>query len=137
MTIIVGYVPRPEGEAALALAVSEARRRQSRLLVINTSRGDAPMDTAYAGEAEMRALRDRLSASGVAFEVRQLVRGLEAAQEIVTAARELEAELIVIGLRRRTSVGKFILGSNAQEVLFDAPCPVLTVKADALPTGMV
>ena len=69
--------------------------------------------------------------SGVDHEVRQLVRGLEPAEDLIAVAEEIGADFIVIGLRRRTPVGKLILGSNAQRILLDAPCPVLAVKADA------
>ena len=48
--------------------------------------------------------------------------------EILRVAEQMDAELIVIGLRRRTPVGKLILGSNAQRILLDAHCPVLAVK---------
>jgi nucleotide-binding universal stress UspA family protein len=65
----------------------------------------------------------------VKFDLRELVQGLDASEDLIAIASETSAELIVIGLRRRTPVGKLILGSNAQRVLLDAPCPVLAVKA--------
>ena len=56
-------------------------------------------------------------------EIRHLVRGKEPAEDLIEAAESSHAELIVIGLRRRTPVGKLILGSNAQRILLDATCP--------------
>ena len=67
--------------------------------------------------------------AGVRVEVRHLVRGREPAEDLIEVAESSHAELIVIGLRRRTPVGKLILGSNAQRILLDATCPVLAVKA--------
>jgi len=130
-TIVVGYVPKPEGEAALARAIEEARLRDARLVVVNSHRGGSEFDTEAAGEAEsqLHAVRATLDASGVDYDIRQLVRGYEPAEDLISIADANKAELIVIGLRRRTPVGKLILGSNAQRVLLDAHCPVLAVKA--------
>ena len=94
MIIIVGYVPKPEGRAALGRAIEEAKLRGGRLVVVNASRGDALVDAGYAGVQD-------------------------------------GAELVVIGMRHRTAVGKFLLGSTAQRILLDTPCPVLSVKADS------
>jgi len=58
------------------------------------------------------------------------LRGMDPAEDLISVAEEVGAEFIVIGLRRRSPVGKLILGSNAQRVLLDSPCPVLAVKAD-------
>ena len=74
-------------------------------------------------------MSDLLDRSGVAYEVRQLGRVFEPAEDLLSIAEASEAELIVIGLRRRSPVGKLILGSNAQRILLDAHCPVLAVKA--------
>lgn len=126
MAIVVGYLATPEGEAALEAGVTEARRRDARVVAI-ISRRSRQED--HAGvDAELDALRDRLDDAEVAYEVRLLGRGNDVASDLVAAAEEFDAELIVIGLRRRSPVGKLILGSNAQRILLDAPCPVLAVK---------
>jgi len=131
MTIVVGYVPTPEGEAALTAAITEAQRREEPLHVINSSRGDVLADRRYASEEALDDVRARLDQTGVPFEIQQLVRGHDASDELVEAADRLKASLIVIGLRRRTATGKLITGSQAQRVLLDANCPVLAVKASA------
>jgi nucleotide-binding universal stress UspA family protein len=131
-TIVVGYVPKPEGHAALRRAAEEARLRDARLVVVNSHRGGREFDSGDALESQedLEAIRSELREAGVEHEVRQLVRGMDPADDLVNVAAEVSAEFIVIGLRRRSPVGKLILGSNAQRVLLDAPCPVLAVKAD-------
>jgi nucleotide-binding universal stress UspA family protein len=131
-TVVVGYVPKPEGEAALTAAIAEAKLRSSTLVVVNSHRGGEGYDAekSVRAAAELDAVRKRVEDSGVDFEVRQLVRGFEPAEDLIGIAESADAELIVIGLRRRTPVGKLILGSNAQRILLDAHCPVLAVKAD-------
>lgn len=130
MTIVVGFVPTKEGRAALARAVEEARGRSARLVVINSSRGSRDLgdETSRSAEEELQRITTELTADGVEVEVRQLVRGNEPAEDLIAVANETGADLIVIGLRRRTPVGKLILGSNAQRILLDAPCAVLAVK---------
>lgn len=132
-TVVVGYVPKPEGEAALDKAIEEAKLRGSKLVVVNSQRGGQSFDSEAAAKAdgELAAVRAKLDESGVEYDVRQLVRGFEPAEDLISLAEANSAELIVIGLRRRSPVGKLILGSNAQRVLLDAPCPVLAVKASA------
>jgi nucleotide-binding universal stress UspA family protein len=132
MTIVVGYVPRAEGRAALRRAAEEARLRSTKLIVINSNRGGGHLDEedAVEHERELAQVREQLDAEGIEHEVRQLVRGLDPAEDLIAVATETEADFIVIGLRRRTPVGKLILGSNAQRILLEAPCPVLAVKAE-------
>ena len=127
MTVVVGYIPDKFGDAALEEAIEEARRRQTDLIVVNATRGDALIDRRYLGEKGLADLEQRLSGLDVAHEVRQSV-GIDVAEEMVAVAREVGAEVLVIGIRPRTPVGKMIMGSVAQQVLLDAPCPVLAVK---------
>jgi nucleotide-binding universal stress UspA family protein len=128
--VVVGYVAKPEGEAAVEQGIAEARLRNATLIVVNSHRGGREFDdeTSVQSDRDLTALEVKLKGSGLEYEVRQLVRGFEPAEDLIGIAEASGAELIVIGLRRRTPVGKLILGSNAQRILLDAHCPVLAVK---------
>lgn len=130
MTIVLGYVPTPQGRAALDAAVGEAKLRGRPLHVVNSSRGDSYLDSSFASEADLAALRARLEDSGVPFEVEQRL-GEEGAEAVVAVAEERDASLVVIGLRKRTPTGKLLFGSDAQRILLGVSCPVLAVKAPA------
>jgi nucleotide-binding universal stress UspA family protein len=128
--VVVGYLATPEGRAALDAAVAEAGQRGTGVVVVVSARPDEPEDRRAEAQAELARVDEELRAAGVQHEVRLLAGG-DVADDLIATAEEIGAELVVIGLRRRSPVGKLILGVNAQRVLFDAPCPVLTVKPEA------
>ena len=130
-TIVVGYVPKPEGQAALRRAAEEALLRDAKLVVVNSHRGgrEFDRDDAIRSESELEQIRAQLTEAGVSHEIRQLVRGMDPADDLIQVADDIQADFIIIGLRRRSPVGKLILGSNAQRILLDAACPVMTVKS--------
>ena len=131
MKILVGYLKSPEGQAALARAIEEARLRGWQLVVLHSMRGGTRDESEQVLEyrEELEEIHKRLEDEGIDYEVRQLVRGRTPAQDLIEFSREEDVELIVIGIRRRSPVGKLVLGSNAQDILLQADCAVLSVKA--------
>jgi nucleotide-binding universal stress UspA family protein len=125
--IVVGYTPDKYGQAALEYAVAEAGLRGVGVLVVNGTRGDSLVDDRFAGQADLDRVSAELGALGVEFELRQTM-GADISEQLVQIAEEVDSPLIVIALRRRSPVGKLIMGSVAQRILLDARCPVLAVK---------
>ncbi|MCB7137264.1 universal stress protein [Cellulosimicrobium marinum] len=125
MTVVVTHLSTPEGREALDTAAREAVRRATTLVVV-TSEGGASPEARTARAEDLRRVEAALEGTGARLEVEPC--GDDLADALVAAAERTSAELIVIGLRRRSPVGKLILGSNAQRILLDAPCPVLAVK---------
>lgn len=126
-TIVVAWTPDEFGAAAVARALEEARLRSGRLLLVNGTRGDAYVDSSYAHTDQLRGLEESLADSGVPAVVRQTM-GTDVAEQVLAVAEEVDAMMIVLGLRRRTPVGKLLMGSVAQRVLLGAECAVLAVK---------
>jgi nucleotide-binding universal stress UspA family protein len=125
--IVVGYSADPFGRAALEHGITEAKLRQTTLLVINATTGDAYADPRFAREGEVHDVEDRLNNCGVEFELTQPV-GVDTADELLKAMDRTDAELLVIGIRHRSPVGKLLLGSVSQQLLLECPRPVLAVK---------
>lgn len=125
--IVIGYTADEFGGAALDHGIAEARLRETGVLVVNSTAGDAYADPAFAQPDQVRDIRARLEASGVPFELRQPV-GVDAAAELLTVMDGHDAELLVIGIKHRSPVGKLLLGSVSQRLLLECDKPVLAVK---------
>jgi len=126
--MVVAYAPRPEGQAALEKGIEIAQRRNEHLLVVNATPGNGD-DDAMAGAQDVERIEALLAQKGLNAEFKQYGRGKSAVEEIETLVATLPVSLLIIGIRKRSPVGKLIMGSVAQELLLSVACPVLAVKA--------
>lgn len=131
MTIVVGYVNTPEGEAALDRAVAEAELRNARLEVVHSRKeGDQrDVEDIQLYDELLAGIGTRLEEAGIEHGIHDFIRGNTPAEDLVDSAEELAADLVVMGLRHRTRTGKYLLGSTSQDVLLHVKCAVLCVKA--------
>lgn len=123
--VVVAWAPDEFGAVALEHGLAEAADRGCGVVVVNATKGDALVDPRYASAEAVDRLRQ--SVTGRDVEVRQST-GADVAEQVLAAAVEVGAVLVVLGLRRRTPVGKLLMGSVAQRILLTADCPVLAVK---------
>ena len=136
VNIVVGYVLTPEGKAAVERAAELAAESDGELHLVGVVA--LPRNDSEAREYQQRRTADQkqLEHAAQGFESKGIrsrahipnavTRPSEA---ILGVAKSVEASLIVIGMRRRSKVGKLVLGSTAQEILLDSTCDVLSVKA--------
>jgi len=128
MTIVVGYAPTPEGEAALTRAGEEARLRGESLLVVSSTRGESGMGPTYPQTSALSRLVADIKGEGVEVDVQHKEGAGDPADAILAAADEAAASLVVVGLKKRSALGKLVLGSTAQTVMLRARCSVLGVR---------
>lgn len=108
--------------------MEEAQRRGEDLFVLNAPAGAALAEKTYASPDQLEQVRRRLAGTAVRAQVVQRAGQGDTADVVVDALHELNASAVVVGHRRRTPVGKFLMGSAAQRIILDAPCPVISVK---------
>jgi nucleotide-binding universal stress UspA family protein len=130
MKILVGYDGSNSAKDALELSINHARAFDAEVIVVTSLTGgtvteEAEINNANEGLAEAEK---RLKDAGIPCATHLLVRGMQPGEDIVNFAAEKKVDAIIIGVKRRSKVGKLLFGSNAQYVVIKAPCPVTTVK---------
>jgi nucleotide-binding universal stress UspA family protein len=128
MTILVAYVPTPEGFAALDYGVIEAKLRGEALTVVNVTLGGNFAEVTSADDQHLDAVAEQLTRDGVSHEVVIIADAIDVADEVLKVADDVSASMIVVGLHRRSPLGKAIMGSTAQKIMLGAAAPVLSVR---------
>ncbi|HEY0644280.1 MAG TPA: universal stress protein [Nocardioides sp.] len=128
MTILIGYVPTPVGEAALEAGLEEAKFHGEDVVILNSPRRRSTVDGELISEAAADELVARAAAAGVTARVDHADHGDDLVETFARVADSVAARLVVIGLRRRSPVGKLVTGSDAQRLLLDLDVPILAVK---------
>ena len=136
MTVGVLHNNSPEGRAALAAAVREARIRETDLVVLHALSGSAEpsaesAETQAVSTAVETALTDIDNADSVSWTVAVGRPDPDAVNTLLTLVEEQKSEILVVGSRHRSAVGKFLMGQTIQRLLLEIPVPVLLVKSGA------
>jgi nucleotide-binding universal stress UspA family protein len=130
MKILVGYDGTNAAGEAIALAEKHARVFEATIILACSMVGgpEVPRKDFEIAENFLKRQKNALIDQKLACETIMSVRGLEAGEDLVQIAVEHRVDEVIIGVRRRSKVGKIIFGSTAQYVVLNAPCPVVTVK---------
>ena len=130
MKILVGYDGTNAAKEAITLAEHHARAFGATIILAYSMIGgpDVPRRDFAVAENSLEHEKNVLLDKKIPCETIMSVRGLEAGEDLVQLAGEHRADKVIVGVRRRSKVGKIIFGSTAQYVVLNAPCPVVTVK---------
>ena len=130
MKILVGYDGTNSAKEALSLAKSHAKAFSASIeIVTSMQKGtESEMDEIDQAERGLEYAKSLYEEDGIACNTHLLIRGLSAGEDLVEFANENQIDEIVVGVKRRSKVGKLLMGSTAQYVILQASCPVVTVK---------
>ena len=130
MRILVGYDGSHSAIDALKLAKTRAKASDAKVEVVTSMKAarTSQYDDLQQAELGLEYAKALLEEDNIACETHLLVRSLSPAEDLVQFAEDNQVDEIIVGVRRRSKVGKLLLGSTAQRVILRSQCPVITIK---------
>jgi nucleotide-binding universal stress UspA family protein len=130
MKIMVGYDRSNVAKEALELAKKHAKAFDAKVYVVRSlaQSREMKLEDIQNAEQELENIRRSFRDEGIACKTEAIVSSISPGEDLVQFAQENEIDEIVIGVRRRSKVGKLLFGSNAQYIILMAQCPVVAVK---------
>lgn len=130
MKIMVGYDGSSAAKNALNLAKMHAKAFQAKVYILTSmvKGSDKQVQEIRNTEHELEYIKSQFDEEKIPCEIHLLIRGLSPGDDLVQFAKDNDADEIIVGIAKKSKVGKFVFGSNAQYVILEAHCPVVTVK---------
>ena len=131
MKILVAYVGGSEiAGKVLDVAKQHAKAFNAAVFVASSMErvSDKEQTNLEKVEKQLAYVKDTMDAEGIPCETHILVRGLTPGEDIVEFAADRKVDEIIIGIEKKSKVGKLLFGSNAQYIILESSCPVVSVK---------
>lgn len=130
MKFALGFDGSNSAKEALEVVAKYATPLDAAVEVITSKEGGSSTDDVEIQKAResLDFAEDYLRRKNIPVDSHLLIRGVTPGEDIVNFAKENDIDAVFLGIKRRSKVGKLVFGSNAQYVILNAPCPVMTVK---------
>ena len=131
MKLIVGYKSgSDQAENLLELTIKRALAFKAEVLIVTILEEGTEKEQPLINQAEsaLETAKIHFDRKNIPCETHLLIRGIDPGDDLINFAKEIKADEIIIGVKNRTKVGKLLLGSTAQAVILNAPCPVVSMK---------
>jgi nucleotide-binding universal stress UspA family protein len=130
MKIMVAYDGSNASKRGLKLAITHAKAFNAKVYVLTSMvKGEEKhLKDIEKAEHDLEYANSLFEKENIPSETHLLIRGLSPGEDIVQFAKENKIDEIIVGIEKKSKVGKFVFGSNAQYVILEAPCPVIAVK---------
>ena len=130
MKILVGYDGSKVADDVIKLAHEHAKAFKAEVYIVTSLEQDPSLkkEDIDKAESKLEKLKTPFRADDIPCETQTSVSYQSPGEDLVNYAKSNNIDEIIIGIRRRSKVGKLVFGSTAQYVILEAPCPVLTVK---------
>ncbi len=130
MKLMIGYDGSNSSKEALRVAKMHAQAFKAKIHVVHSmeSGTESQREEITAMEQELEWAKSYFEKEDIPCDTHLLIRGLAPGEDLVAFAKERGIDAIFVGIKRRSRVGKILMGSNAQYAILKAPCPVISVK---------
>ena len=130
MNILAAVDDSTVSENVLDLALTHAKAFNAKIYIMRSMKQDPELKKEDIDRAErkLEKMKTLFKAEDILCESIVSVCSLTPGEDLVEFANENDMNEIIIGVRKKSKVGKLVFGSTAQYVILKAPCPVVTVK---------